>query len=69
MNFGPPAARLDRVVGHLREEEVGWVVAAGGASAGAAAIELPVPEREDQHVGQPDEHAGDDQLAAGFGEL
>ena len=32
--------------------------------AGAAAVDLPVPQAEDQEVGQPDEHARDDQLAA-----
>ena len=36
---------------------------AGGALAGTAAIELPVPEGEDQEVGEPDQHARDEQLA------
>src|SRR5579859_5001 len=27
-------------------------------------IDLPVPEAEDEHVGQPDQRTGDDQLAA-----
>ena len=64
MNLRPPVARLDAVVGHLREQEVGRPVVPGRAPARAAAVDLPVPQREDQEVRQPDQHAGDDQLAA-----
>ena len=64
MNLRTPGKRLDAVVGRLGEEEVGRSVVAGGAPAGAAAVELPVPESEDQEVSEPDQHPGDDQLAA-----
>jgi len=47
----------------LREQEVRLSVVARRASAGAAAVHLPVPQREDQQVRQPDQHAGDDQAA------
>ena len=56
-----PVERLDAIVVHLREQEVGSAVVPGGAPARPAAIELPVPQAEDQEVGQPDEHARDDQ--------
>ena len=59
----PPVERLDAVVGHLREQEVGRAVVPRRAPAGAAAVDLPVPQGEDQEVGQPDQHARDDQLA------
>ncbi len=60
----PPEARLDAIVGHLREQEVGGAVVPSGATAGAAAVDLPVPQREDQEVRQPDQHPRDDQLVA-----
>src|SRR5947209_3980394 len=60
---GPPVQRLDAVIRHLGEQEVRRLVASGRALAGAAAIQLPVPQREDEEVRQPDEHPRDDQLA------
>ncbi len=59
---GPPAIWMDSVVGHLREEEVGAAVGALGATAGPAAVELPVPDSEDQEVREPDDDAGADQV-------
>ena len=64
MKRRPPVRRVDAVVAHLREEEVGPAVVARRAFARSAAVDLPVPEREDHEVRQPDEHARDDQLAA-----
>ncbi len=40
---------------HLREEDVGLPVVGMAALVQAAAIELPVLQREDEHVGQPDQ--------------
>ena len=62
MNFGRQYARLDAVVAHLREEEVRRPDPGRRRGARAAAVDLPVPQREDQEVGQPDQHAGGDQL-------
>ena len=64
MNCGRQSQGLDPVVGHLRKQEIGGPVMPGGAPAGAAAVDLPVPQGEDQEVGQPDQHARDDQLTA-----
>src|ERR1019366_6566002 len=66
--FRPPVDRLDAVIRHLREQEVRGAVRPGGAPAGTAPVELPIPQGEDQEVGEPDQDAGDDQLLS-FGDL
>ena len=58
----PPLTWLDSIVCHLRVEEIGCAVVPGRAFAGAASVDLPVPKREDQHVGQPNQRACFDQL-------
>ncbi len=59
---------LDAIVGHLREQEIGGAVVSGGALARPAAVDLPVPEGEDQEVREPDQHAGADQRT-GLGDV
>ena len=49
------------VSGHLREQEIRVRVGARGPRRGAAAVQFPVPEREDDHVGDPDVRPGGQQ--------
>jgi hypothetical protein len=49
--------------GHLRELEIGVLPYAEGAGDGPAAVELPVPQPEHDHVRQPDRAAGDQERA------
>jgi len=57
-------SRLNPVVSHLREEEVRRPGLTGGAPAWPTTIGLPIPQTEDEDVGEPDQRSRDDQLAA-----
>ena len=52
---GPPSGRREAVVGHLREQEIGDQVVPARPPSRPAAVDLPVPESEDQDVGEPDQ--------------